>query len=203
MLYRSYINKKFINPGFMTGCVVPLYGFGAVILNLVCNLFINIQTEYKSLIIFILSVILLSGLELITGIILLKFFNLRLWDYSKQKYNYNGFICLEFSIIWGFLSLIFYTFIFPYLNNFAFNFINNDIGLFSLGIFVGIFTIDLCVSINLASKLTKYSKELKETIDVEKLKLESRLNIRKKKFFNAIYPYVSTNKYLKDKINKR
>lgn len=187
----------------MTGCVVPLYGFGAVILNLICNLFANIQTEYKSLIIFILSVILLSILEYVTGYILLKFFNLRLWDYSKQKCNYKGFICLEFSIIWGFLSLIFYTFIFPNLNNFALNFVNSNIGLFSLGIFVGVFIIDLCVSINLVDKLTKYANDVKETIDVEKLKLEARLNVRKKKFLHAIYPYVSTNKYLKDKIKKR
>lgn len=203
MFYRSYTNKKFINPGFMTGCVVPLYGFGAVILNLVCNLFVPIETAYKSLIIFILSVTLLSILECITGYFLLKFFNLRLWDYSKEKYNYNGFICLKFCVIWGFLSLIFYTFIFPNLNNIALNFINSNIGLFSLGVFVGVFIIDLCVSVNLAGKLTNYAKEIKETIDVEKLKLESRMNVRRKKIWNAIYPYVSTNKYLKDKINKR
>ena len=110
---------------------------------------------------------------------------------------------MKFSILWGFLALIFYTFVFPNLNNFALNFVNSNIGLFSLGIFVGIFIIDLCVSINLASKLTKYAEDIKETIDVEKLKLESRMNVTRKKFWNAIYPYVSTNKYLKDKINKR
>lgn len=201
-LYRSIKNKKIINPGFMTGCVVPLYGFGAVILNLVCNLFVDINSNYKYLIIFSVSMFLLTILEYFTGYILLKFFNLRLWDYSKEKINYKGFICLNFSLIWGFLSLLFYIIVFPNINTIALNFINNNIGLFSLGIFVGVFIVDLCVSINLASKLIKYAKEIKEIIDLEKLKIESRVNVTRKKFWNAIYPYVSTNKYLKEKIKK-
>ena len=34
--YRSITNKKFINPGFLSGCAIPLYGFGVVILNIIC-----------------------------------------------------------------------------------------------------------------------------------------------------------------------
>lgn len=198
--FRSITTKKLVNPGFMTGCVVPLYGFGAVILNLVCNLFVPIESEYKVIIIFVLSIILLSILECITGYILLKFFKLRLWDYSKLKYNYKGFICLEFSILWGLLSLIFYTFVFPWINEFYMNFVSNSVGLFLLGLFVGIFLIDLCVSINLLNKLTKYANDIRETINIEKIKLEARRETNRKKFFNAIYPYISTNRFLKDRI---
>lgn len=203
LTYRSIINKKIVNPGFMTGCVVPLYGTGAVILNLICNLFIPIESKYKIIIIFVLSIILLSILEYFTGYALLKFFNLKLWDYSKRKCNINGFICLEFSFIWGFLSLIFYKLVFPWINEFSLNFVNSNIGIFSLGIFMGVFIIDLCVSINMLNKLTKYAKQIRVTIDMEKLKLEARMKTTKKKFWNAIYPYVSTNIFLKDKINKR
>lgn len=201
--YRSIITKRFVNPGFMTGCVVPLYGFGAVILNLICNLFNPINSNYKIIIIFILSVILLSILEYFTGFVLLKFFNLKLWDYSDRKFNINGFICLEFSLIWGFLSLIFFLFIFPWINNFAYNFVNTNIGIFSLGMFIGTFLIDLCVSINLLNKLTEYSSQIKQTINLEKIKIEARMNMKKKKIWNAIYPYISTNRFLRDKINKR
>lgn len=201
-LYRSYKTKKIVNPGFMTGCVVPLYGFGAVILNLLCNLFISVESEFKVVTIFILSIIILSSLEYITGYVLLKFLNLRLWDYSKEKFNLNGFICLKFSIVWGFLALIFYNFLFRWVNQFAFDFVTNSIGLFFMGIFVGLFLIDLCVSINLLGKFTKYSIDIKETIDIEKLKLEILMKTTKKKFLNSIYPYISTNRFLKDKIKR-
>lgn len=203
LIYRSLVTKRIVNPGFMTGCVVPLYGFGAVMLNLICNLFLPIESDYKVILIFVLSVILLTTLEYITGLLLLKLFNLKLWDYSKRKCNYKGFICIEFSFVWGFLSLLFYIFIFPWLNDFAINFVKSYFGIFILGVFIGVFLIDLCVSINLLNKLSKYANEIKQTINIEKIKLEARLENRKKKFWNAIYPYISTNKFLKDKIKKR
>ena len=203
LVYRSVVTKKIINPGFMTGCVVPLYGVGAIILNFICNLFVPITSEYKIIIIFLLSIILLSILEYFTGYVLKKFFNIVLWDYSDRKYNYKGFICLEFSFVWGLLSLIFYNFIFPWINNFAYNFVSNKFGLFFLGIFMGIFLIDLCVSINLLKKLTIYAEELKETINIEKIKLEARREKRIKKLIDAVYPYISTNKFLRDRINRR
>lgn len=201
--YRSIVTKTIVNPGFMTGCVVPLYGFGAVILNLLCNLFLPIESDYKVILIFLFSVIFLTTLEYITGLLLVKLFNLKLWDYSKRKCNYKGFICIEFSFIWGFLSLLFYIFIFPWLNAFVINFVKSNIGIFFLGIFVGVFIIDLCISINLLNKLSKYATEVKQTINIEKIKLEARLENRKKKFLKAIYPYLSTNRFLKDKIKKR
>ena len=203
VMYRSIVTKKIINPGFMTGCVVPLYGVGAVMLNLICNLFIPITSEYKIIIIFLLSIILLSILEYFTGYVLKKFFNIILWDYSDRKYNYKGFICLEFSFVWGLLSLIFYNFIFPWINGVAYNFVSNSFGLFFLGIFMGIFFIDLCVSINLLKKLTKYAEEIKETINIEKINLEARREKRIKKIIDAIYPYISTNRFLRDRSSKK
>lgn len=200
LIYRSIVMKKFINPGFMSGCVVPLYGFGAVIMNIICNLFSGIESSYKVILIFIISVILLSILEFISGYILLKYFHLKLWDYSTFKYNYKGFVCLEFSFVWGLLALVFYLFIYKWLDIFALNFISSTTGLFFLGIYVGIFIIDLCVSIQLLNRLTKYANDIKEIINVEKLKIDVRMKTNRKKFWNAIYPYISTNKFLRDKI---
>lgn len=200
LVYRSIVMKKFINPGFMSGCVVPLYGFGAVIMNIICNLFSGIESSYKVILIFIISVILLSILEFISGYILLKYFHLKLWDYSTYKYNYKGFICLEFSFVWGLLALVFYLFIYKWLDIFALNFISSTTGLFFLGIYVGIFIIDLCVSIQLLNRLTKYANDIKEIINVEKLKIDIRMRTNRKRFWNAIYPYISTNRFLRDKI---
>ena len=145
---------------------------------------------------------LLSLLELICGYICLKYFHLRLWDYTEYKINYKGYICLNFSLLWAVGGVLYYVFAFPYMDIISSNFINADIGIFSLGVFLGIFIIDLSFSIKLLSRLISYAKEIKENIDMEKIKLEARINIRKKKFFNTIYPYLSTNRYLRDKINE-
>lgn len=203
LVYRGIRIKKIVNPGFMSGCVVPLYGFGAVILYIICNLFEKVNSDYKIIIIFIISIILLSLLELISGIILDKCFNLRLWDYSKNKFNFKGHICLLYSMYWGFLSLIFYNFIYPKLTNITMNFINSGVGLFILGICAGLFLIDLCVSIGLLNRIVKYSKIITETIDLEKLKLDIRRRVKRKKIFNSLFPYIITNKYLRDKLNDK
>ena len=202
LCYRSIINKKLINPGFMTGCVVPLYGMGAIILNILCTIITKFNFKYETLTIFIIGFILLSLLEFICGFISLKYFNLRLWDYRDRKLNYKGFVCIEFSLVWGILGVLYFLIIYPYINVVSSSFINSNIGIFILGIFLGIFLIDLSVSINLLSRLIKYSKEIEEIINVEKIKLEVRINTSRKKFLNAIYPYISTNKYIKGKIKE-
>jgi len=202
LVYRSLITKKIVNPGFMSGCVVPLYGVGAIILNLICILISKINFNYKIIIVFFSSLFLLTLLEFICGFISLKYFRLRLWDYRKRKFNYKGFICLQFSLIWGLSGVIYYLGIYPYINYISLNFINTNSGIFALGIFLGIFIIDLSVSINLLNRLVKYANEIKENINIEKIKLEARINTSKKKTLNAIYPYISTNRYLKDKINE-
>lgn len=203
LIYRSIITKKIVNPGFMTGCVVPLYGFGALILTIICNLFTNFNSNYKVLFIGLISIVLLSILEYISGLFLLKFFHVRLWDYSMRKFNLNGFICMYFSFIWGISSLMFYYLVYPWINKFAFNFISNPFGLFSLGIFFGVFLIDLFVTIDLLKKLSLYAKSMKQIISLDKIKMDSIKETTRKTIWKMIYPYISTNRFLKDKMKKK
>ena len=203
LIYRSILTKRIVNPGFMTGCVVPLYGFGAIILNILCTFFLSINSNYKIIIIALLSMILLSLLEFISGWLILKFFNLRLWDYTNNKFNYKGFICLRFSAIWGICSIIYYYLFFPWINIYAYNFVSNGFCLFSLGMFYGVFFIDLFVTIDLLKKIKEYSKSIKQIISLQKIKLDSVTQSTRKKFWDAIYPYISTNRFLKDKIKKK
>lgn len=202
LIYRSLVTKKLVNPGFMSGCVVPLYGMGTIILNIICIIISKSNFNNKVLLIFITSVFLLTLLEFICGYVSLKCFNIRLWDYRKRKINYKGFVCLEFSIIWGLLGVLYYLTVYPHIDNISLNFINSTLGIFTLGMFLGIFIIDLSVSIKLLNRLIRYAKEIEQIINIEKIKLEARINIRKKKFLNAIYPYISTNRYLKEKIEE-
>lgn len=53
-----------------------------------------------------------------------KYFKKDYWDYTKEKYNYQGIICLRFSIIWIVLSIIDVKVIQPYFIYRIFNLIN-------------------------------------------------------------------------------
>ena len=88
--------KKFINRGFLNGAYCPIYGFG-VILVVIC------LTPIKDniLLLFLGSVVLTTILEFITGFFLEKIFHTRWWDYSNQRYNVGGYICVKYSLVWG------------------------------------------------------------------------------------------------------
>ena len=58
------------------------------------------------MIMFFGSIVLATLLELVTGFLLEKLFHERWWDYSKEPFNFHGYICLKFSIEWGIACLI-------------------------------------------------------------------------------------------------
>ena len=98
--YAALVTGKFVNRGFLNGPVCPVYGFGVVIvLGALTPLADNL------LILFVGSVVLTSILEWLTGFVLEKLFHQRWWDYSDQPFNLSGYICLRFSIAWGFACM--------------------------------------------------------------------------------------------------
>lgn len=107
--YRSFVNKRFINPGLLKGPYLILYGTAALVLCVVANLIGNLNIVFKTLIYGFIT----TTFELISGAIALKLFNIRLWDYTENKFNYKGLICLKFSIYWTILALFFDYFIYP------------------------------------------------------------------------------------------
>jgi hypothetical protein len=54
-----------------------------------------------------------TALEYVTGAVMERLFKVRYWDYSYQKFNLNGYICLSSSIAWGFFSILLVRFIHP------------------------------------------------------------------------------------------
>jgi uncharacterized membrane protein len=55
----------------------------------------------------------LTVLEYAVGFLSEKVFKMTLWDYSENKLNLNGRVCLKFSIIWAVLAFTFVTLIHP------------------------------------------------------------------------------------------
>ena len=95
LIYRSFVSRKFIKPGFMQGPSLPVYGFGGLILSLISNIKILPNYYLNILILSFIAGILLTGIEYLGGIIMLKLFKIKLWDYSQTKLNINGLICLK------------------------------------------------------------------------------------------------------------
>ena len=54
-----------------------------------------------------------TALEYVTGTVMERLFQVRYWDYSNQKNNMNGHICLSSSIAWGFFSILLVRFLHP------------------------------------------------------------------------------------------
>lgn len=65
------------------------------------------------LVIFLISLVVITCLEYITGVLLDKVFNIELWNYSGLKFGINKYISLEFMIMWGVLGVIFVIFLSP------------------------------------------------------------------------------------------
>ena len=90
----------FINRGFLNGPVCPIYGVGGVIVVLCLT-----PIKDNIFLLFVGSALLTSILELITGFALDKIFHARWWDYTDMPFNIGGYICLKFSIYWGFVCI--------------------------------------------------------------------------------------------------
>jgi uncharacterized membrane protein len=100
-----------INAGFLFGPFIPIYGFGAVFL-----IFLEFLIKQWSLPVKIVTYgIALTIIEYIAGFLLEKTFKLKLWDYSKNKFNIHGRICLLFSLCWTALAIIFVLYIHPFV----------------------------------------------------------------------------------------
>lgn len=99
--YVSGKQGRFVNRGFMNGPLLPIYGSGAVMMLVVSSPFRdNLVATYFA------GVAGATVLEFVTGSVMEALFHVRYWDYSNQRFQYKGHICLSSSIAWGFLTLL-------------------------------------------------------------------------------------------------
>lgn len=98
--YVSLLKKKWTNRGFLRGPFLPIYGSGAVMM-----LFVSQPFRDNLILTFVAGMVGATLLELVTGMVLEALFKVKYWDYSNQKYNYKGYICLSSSLVWGFFTV--------------------------------------------------------------------------------------------------
>lgn len=109
---KTIYQKKFVNSGFLNGPICPIYGFGAIIMELCLS-----SLRDKPIILFITAFFLLSLWEYIVGYLIEKIFKTKYWDYSNLKFNIQGRVCLKNSIYWGLLGLIFIKWVHPFIES--------------------------------------------------------------------------------------
>lgn len=201
--WRRFFGKarRWINPGFLNGPWLPLYGFGAIVLYIICE---NISHLYIRMISFI---VILTILEYVAGLIFIGHFKIQLWDYSKNKGNVKGLICPLYSFLWMILGLLFSYTLFPLLQSNITHLLRNLELSFFIGIFMGIFSVDMWQSFNLASRIKTFVNESEEKwhVDFENFKLELRDRVESgmKNRTHFLLPfYGELGSGLKERLNK-
>lgn len=136
VVFRRLVSvKRWVNPGFLRGPYLPIYGFGLVIMMVLSisltsalspyfnfynplgdlpGLAFSYATVNDLLIIFIIFIA-LQGLEFIAGVIFVNGFKVKLWDYSNMRGNYKGIVCPQFALIWFVACVIYYYALNPFI----------------------------------------------------------------------------------------
>ena len=99
--YVSAKTGRFVNRGFLRLPLLPLYGTGAVMM-----LWVSLPVKDNLLLVYLTGVIAATLLEYVTGWGMERLFKMKYWDYSNQRFNVKGYICLSSSIAWGFLTIL-------------------------------------------------------------------------------------------------
>ena len=195
---------RWINPGFLNGPYLPLYGFGLCALYTMTMLENVIPAEnrvVRELILFLMMAAAMTIIEYIAGLIFIKGMKTKLWDYSDQWGNIQGIICPLFSLFWAILSAVYYFLIHPYVldgirwlsENLAFSFV--------IGLFFGVFLIDVCCSLDLLVKIRKFAAENDIIVRYERLRSELRARTdeyRNRRKIARLLPSLSSGKNLNE-----
>ena len=211
LLYRNLTQrgKKWVNPGFCTGPYLPIYGFGLCVLYLLASLeqySLIADPIWNKVVLFIAMALGMTAIEYAAGIFCLKYLKVRLWDYSEFRWNIQGIICPLFSFFWAILGAVYYFLIHPYIleglqwlsRNLAFSFF--------IGMFFGIFILDVVHSAQLIVKLKRFAEEHTIVLTYEGIKDHIRNASAKYHFFlpfRSEHPLTEHLKEIAESIEKK
>lgn len=143
----NFIQDGRFSSGFMYGPWTPIYGIGVLIILFIYKKLSKYSKTKGLIIMSIISMIVLTILEYITGNLIELIFHTSFWDYSNYKFNYGKFISLESSLIWMIGSIII-IFIHKKLKKYIKKIPNQITIILSI-----VFTIDLVLSVIRISSL--------------------------------------------------
>ncbi len=167
VIYCSLLSRRFVNRGFLAGPVCPVYGFGAMFV-----IWILKPVSVNILAIFLSGLVITSTIEYVTGWLLEVFFGTRWWDYSNQRFNLEGRVCLKNSIFFGILSVVLMQVIHPfsaYIVGLIPGFWTKLISITLAAAFIADCSVTLNTLVNLnqrLKKLSEFTEELRKNADI-------------------------------------
>ena len=181
LFFRRFVSqKKWMNPGFLTGPYLPIYGFGVATLYGISNIPLGIESPVVDVIVRILIIgIGMTLIEFIAGLIFIKGFKIKLWDYSNRKGNIMGIICPIFSLAWLVVGSLYYFLLNPLLVQGITWISENLIYTYFVGAVIGAILVDFAYSVHLATKLKEF-KEL-QNLRFEEFKKEFKRRVNELK----------------------
>lgn len=170
--YVSARKRRWVNRGFLHGPILPIYGSGALVI-----LISTLGVRENPWLIFVVGLAAATLLEYITGAVMERLFHVRYWDYSNQKLNLNGYICVSSSLCWGVFSVLLVRFVHVPLEKLVLDIplaVTDGISL----ILTAAASVDLTQSFNEAMDLKRVLVQLEESREQirkigEKLKVSS------------------------------
>lgn len=188
----SYLSKKLIlNRGFLIGPYIPIYGTAALLMVLFLS-------EYKNdlVVLFSMTVVYSSVLEYFTSYVMEKIFKARWWDYSNQKFNLNGRICLKNCLLFGILGVILIYAINPMIS-FILNSLSKSLLYFFAILFFIVFISDFITTLVILAKLNvqvkKYRGDATQKIEKEINKVLKKYRVLYRRMFKAFPKFKFTN----------
>lgn len=188
--------RKFVNRGFVTAPLCPIYGTGAVA-------FAVFLPELKESLFFLFlgGAILASGVEFFTGVLLEKIFGRKWWDYSKEKFNFDGYICLKYSVLWGICAVLLIYFVNPFLQGIV-KLIPHFPGVILVSVLCGLLVIDALGTslaiLGLKKKLQRVS-EITENLKVVSKILENKITRYIQHRMEAAFPNLDEAELAKER----
>lgn len=98
-VFAAARQKQFVNRGLINGPVCIIYGTVAVLMTVGLH-------ELSGIWLFAGCVIYATAVEWIAGHLIARYYHERWWNYSNMKWNLDGYISLQMSLLWGVLGFI-------------------------------------------------------------------------------------------------
>ncbi|MBQ0028582.1 MAG: putative ABC transporter permease [Lachnospiraceae bacterium] len=211
--FRNLVSHKgpkgryFINPGFCKGPWLPIYGVGIAVCCTISEIVYSyfdetfVESAWGKVVIILIMGLVMNCIEFTGGLILLKGFHMRLWDYRDRKWNFMGIVCPLFALIWTLISAGYYLFIHRISLYYLSWFSKNLAFAFFVGLFWGFFILDMWSGFNDAGMVKKLADEMGVIIhydDLKSLVQVKLMNANKKQHFfgQILYKGVSLENLL-------
>ncbi len=203
-VYCSIAARKWINRGFLTGPICPIYGTGAVVFAVCLGplkdtaVIVSVAGKEFSItpvLVFVAGMILADIVEFITSVIMEKLFRARWWDYSDKPFNIQGRICLMHTLYWGVACIVFLYLVHPFVQKAAAELPQKAVYA-ALTVILIAFTLDLANAVRTAmdvrkvmdkvrkisDSVTKFANDIKNNVEVRYDEIQSSAAKRMERF---------------------